>query len=209
MMSGIVSLIHQAGALVLIEGIETMDQAILAIECDADFVQGFFFSRPFTDLATPHEPFQQFAALFDSFKAASNETKNEFQNKICRYDRIFKAAVKDLKAGLPLETAGERLLTDTQVVRCYQIGVDGIQIGSTLVSNSYTTDSDKRYKPLDDARSADWFRRHYLQRAIYHQEQLQVTMPYLSITGAHMCVTFSMKFSADDFESVLCCDFNV
>ena len=209
MMSGIVSLIHQAGALALIEGIETMDQALLAIECDADFVQGFFFSRPVTDLAMPLEPFQDFTVLFDSFKAASNRAMNDFRNQICGYDRIFKTAVKDLKSGLPFETSVVRLLTDTRVVRCYQIGVDGIQIGSTLVSDLYTTVSDKRYKPLDDAKSADWFRRHYLQRAIYHPEQLQVTRPYLSISGAHMCVTLSMKFSAGDSESVLCCDLSV
>jgi len=209
MMSGIVSLIHQAGALVLIEGVETIDQAILGIECDADFVQGFFFSRPFTDLSVPHEPFQEFNALFDYFKATSGRKRNEFQNRVSHYDMIMKAAVNDLKSGLPLGSAVKGLLDDARVVRCYMIGVDGIQIGSTMVSNSYTADIDKRFKPLDDARSADWFRRHYLQRAIYHPEQLQVTRPYLSITGAHMCRTLSIKFSARDSECVLCCDLSV
>lgn len=209
LMSGIVSLIHQAGALVLIEGIETLDQAILSIECDADFVQGFFFSRPYTDLAVPHKPFQDFTPLFNSFKTAANHAKNDFKTQIKHYDTIFKSAVSDLRKGQPLESAVAGLLDEPQVVRCYEIGVDGIQIGSTQVSTSYTTKNDKRFKPLDDARSADWFRRHYLQRAIYHPEQLQVTRPYLSITGAHMCVTLSMKFTAGNSESVLCCDLRV
>lgn len=43
---GIVSLLHEAGKLVLIEGVETEHEAQLALASGADFVQGFFFARP-------------------------------------------------------------------------------------------------------------------------------------------------------------------
>ncbi len=43
---GLISLLHEAGKLVLIEGIETEREALLAMEGDADFVQGSYFSRP-------------------------------------------------------------------------------------------------------------------------------------------------------------------
>src|SRR3984893_4750283 len=42
----LVSLLHETGALVLVEGVETQHEALLAMECDADFVQGFYFARP-------------------------------------------------------------------------------------------------------------------------------------------------------------------
>jgi EAL domain-containing protein (putative c-di-GMP-specific phosphodiesterase class I) len=32
--------------LVLVEGVETQDEAVLTLECDADLVQGFYFGRP-------------------------------------------------------------------------------------------------------------------------------------------------------------------
>ncbi|MCG8634165.1 MAG: hypothetical protein MI863_10080 [Desulfobacterales bacterium] len=48
-----------------------------------------------------------------------------------------------------------------------------------------------------------------MKRAILHPEQLQITRPYLSITGAHMCVTLSMKLSCPSGESVLCCDLKI
>jgi hypothetical protein len=70
----------------------------------------------------------------------------------------------------------------------------------------YNAMKDKRFSPLEDANSADWFRRHYLRRAIYHPNQLQITRPYLSITGGHMCVTLSMKFTCQDGDCILCCD---
>jgi EAL domain-containing protein (putative c-di-GMP-specific phosphodiesterase class I) len=47
----LVSLLHEAGALVLIEGVEKQREALIAMECRADFVQGFYFGRP-----TPGRP---------------------------------------------------------------------------------------------------------------------------------------------------------
>lgn len=52
MLPGIVDLLHQSGSLVLVEGIETEEQAFIAIESDVDFVQGYFFAKPTTDLET-------------------------------------------------------------------------------------------------------------------------------------------------------------
>ncbi len=46
MFAGIASVLHDAGALVCVEGIETEDQALCAIDAHADLLQGFYFSRP-------------------------------------------------------------------------------------------------------------------------------------------------------------------
>jgi EAL domain-containing protein (putative c-di-GMP-specific phosphodiesterase class I) len=46
MFTGIVSVLHDAGALVCVEGIETKDQALCAIDARADLLQGFYFARP-------------------------------------------------------------------------------------------------------------------------------------------------------------------
>src|SRR6201992_1463505 len=43
---GLVALLHEAGKLVLIEGVETEHEAHMALACNVDFVQGFFFGRP-------------------------------------------------------------------------------------------------------------------------------------------------------------------
>jgi len=206
---GIVSLLHQAGSLVLIEGVETHDQAMIALESDADFVQGFFFGKPFTKLSGPLNPFNGFHMLLDKYKEKSRIEETKFNGEIHGYRDLFSNAINGLKKGETLEQATKKILTEASAVRCYRIGIDGIQIGGTIVSGSYQAIRDKKFKPLDDAKSADWFRRHYLKRAIYHPEQLQITRPYLSITGAHMCITLSMKFSSIFGQSVLCCDLKV
>ena len=41
-----IALVHEAGARVVVEGIEGAPEALLAMEAGADYMQGFFFSRP-------------------------------------------------------------------------------------------------------------------------------------------------------------------
>ncbi|WDP90082.1 MAG: EAL domain-containing protein [Desulfobacter sp.] len=209
LLPGIVTLLHQAGALVLMEGIETRTQAMMAIESDVDFVQGFFFSTPFTDLRNPPAPYDAFNDLMTEYKNEKDYTEQRYQQGLHRYRNLFSQAVGKLKTGAPMNKACNMLLGEPEVVRCYQVATDGVQVGQTLVAKTYRTILDKRFKPLEDANSADWFRRHYLRRAIFHPEQLQITRPYLSITGAHMCVTLSMKFSCPSGECVLCCDLQI
>ena len=206
---GIVSLLHQAGALVLMEGIETENEAMVAIESNVDFVQGFYFGMPFTELHPGFDRFQDFERLFDLAKTRFLAYENKFREKIDQYNSKFKQVAGFLRQGLPLSEASSCLFDELDIVRCYQIGVNGIQIGKTILSKKYACRQSQRFKPLEDANSADWFRRHYLRRAIFHPEQLQVTRPYLSITGAHMCVTLSMKFSGRQGDSVICCDLAV
>ncbi len=46
MFAGIVSVLHDAGALVCVEGIETEAEALCAIDANADLLQGYYFARP-------------------------------------------------------------------------------------------------------------------------------------------------------------------
>jgi EAL domain-containing protein (putative c-di-GMP-specific phosphodiesterase class I) len=46
MLGGIVSVLQDGGAMVCVEGIETEDQALCALDAGADLLQGFYFARP-------------------------------------------------------------------------------------------------------------------------------------------------------------------
>ena len=206
MLPGIVSLLHQAGALVLMEGVETQEQALAAIGSDVDLVQGFYFGKPFTDLASPQDGFNGFSSLMDLYRVEIRHTETRFKENVRRYHALFTHAADLLRNGAPMSAACQKLLEDSRVVRCFRLGINGVQIGKTLIAGRYSGCADPRFRPLEDANSADWFRRHYLKRAVYHPEQIQVTRPYLSITGAHMCITLSMKLTSPSGDNVLCCD---
>jgi EAL domain-containing protein (putative c-di-GMP-specific phosphodiesterase class I) len=53
MLAGIVAVLQDGGASVCVEGIETEDQALCAIDAGADLLQGFYFSRPSEALVAP------------------------------------------------------------------------------------------------------------------------------------------------------------
>jgi EAL domain-containing protein (putative c-di-GMP-specific phosphodiesterase class I) len=48
MLSGVVELLHEVRARVVVSGIETPAEARVAIDAGADYVQGYFFGKPET-----------------------------------------------------------------------------------------------------------------------------------------------------------------
>jgi len=205
---GIVSLLHQAGSLVLMEGVETEEQALIAMESDADFVQGYFFAKPSTDFKIIKNVYPPFEELFEKYKRISISQEKSMEKIYHHYSVLYQKAIYAMRGGASLADACSELISDPAVARCYLLLPSGIQIGNTIVSKDYKDKADIRFKPLQDANSADWFRRHYLRNAIIHPEQLQISNPYLSITGANICVTLSMMFSTQGGNRVFCCDVN-
>lgn len=206
MLPGIVSLLHQSGSLVLVEGIETEEQAIIAIESDVDFVQGYFFAKPTTDLEAVTSCTHDFDTLFSNYKKTNFYSHSKIKTKYHDYRKLFCNTVKELIQGKTLDDACVHLFSHESVIRCYMLEPSGIQIGPTVLSPRMVHKTDMRFAPLHDARSADWFRRHYLRRAVLHPDQLQVTRPYMSITGETICITLSMMFESEEDSRVFCCD---
>ena len=48
----IVGIIHDLGAQVVVEGIETLDQHVLALDAGTDLMQGFYYARPSAEVLT-------------------------------------------------------------------------------------------------------------------------------------------------------------
>src|SRR5581483_6826742 len=71
---------------------------------------------------------------------------------------------------------------------------------------SRTGVTDRRFEPLANAEGANWSRRYYFRRALEHPGRVQVTRPYLSITGVNQCVTVSIATLHSGELRVLCAD---
>ena len=67
MLPRIVNMLHEAGALVLLEGIETEDQAMIALESDIDFAQGYYFGRPAPEPLPIHQLIPEVTALWSEY----------------------------------------------------------------------------------------------------------------------------------------------
>ncbi|OAM53279.1 diguanylate phosphodiesterase [Methylovorus sp. MM2] len=200
---GIVSLIHEVGSLVLIEGVETLEEAMIAIETDVDFVQGFYFGMPEANVLQEKQS-KQIADLFRDYHDTMPQEMH--YKKLSKHIAAFAEVVSKMQSGFAMEQACQGLLEIRGVDRCYLLNQYGIQIGTSIVVPSRQGVADIRYHPLADGNGANWIRRPYLRRALNRPKELQLTRPYLSIANGKLCVTISIAITVLNQIQVFCCD---
>jgi EAL domain-containing protein (putative c-di-GMP-specific phosphodiesterase class I) len=205
-LTGIVSLIHEAGSLVVVEGVENEQEALVAISSNADMVQGFYFARPEARLLND----QRFADTIDALLAHQQSLRSQYNRKMQQHFNHFRerymAEVDAFSAGHPFELCGTEVFRDERVVRCYLLDERGYQIGKSQYSPQYTTRLDIRHAPLLAGENANWSHRHYHYRAIQNPGVMQISRPYLSVAGSHMCITVSQAVTVNGKTFVFCCD---
>lgn len=205
-LTGIVSLIHETGSLVVIEGVENEKEAMVAISSNADMVQGFYFAKPDKQLKRD----QTFASKLKDLLQRQHNVRSQYNRKLQYHFEAFKhrynAEIEALKQQTPFDQCGASVFEDERAVRCYLLNEQGFQIGKSLYSPKYTARLDIRFTPLLAGENANWSHRHYHYRAIQNPGVTQVSRPYLSVAGSHMCVTVSQAVQIDGALYVLCCD---
>ncbi|TVP57073.1 MAG: EAL domain-containing protein [Halomonadaceae bacterium] len=205
-LKGIATLLHQSGCLVLLEGVETHEQAMIAVDAGVDFVQGFYFCRPTTELDSLARGEIDFDNLLNDYKHLQQDVTDPAQGIANFFSVLFDDVVAKLQRGEPFIDPCRCVVEHHTVSRCYLIDENGVQLHDSLSADSRHDNQDLRFRPLEDTYQADWYRQHYLRRALHNPAKIQVTRPYLSVTGAHMCITLSLSFNHLGKTRVLCCD---
>jgi len=203
---GLVSLIHEAGCLVVMEGLETAEHALIAMESDVDFVQGYYFGEP-RSLLSPDEDYRGVLNdLFSCFQERVRRQSSGERSMLAHYSKRFQDAAMLFRLGGEPEQAFAEFLTLGGVQRCYLLSAEGVQVGANIGAKRAASRPDPRYLPCADAEGANWFRRPYFRRAITQPMAVQISRPYLSIADARACVTFSIAIPETDGVRVLCAD---
>ena len=208
MMPVMVSLLHEAGSLVLMEGIETEGEALMAMDADADFVQGYYFALPADALPGEEKSRALFDRLWIDFREVTLPEVAFHRREVSPYINAIGYAASLIESGIPLTHAANGFLELPGTERCYLLDSEGRQIGENMINPRQVTAADQRYSPVADAQGANWSRRFYFRRALEHPGKVQVTRPYLSIAGANQCVTVSIGSLVDGEMRVLCGDVN-
>ncbi|WP_133649911.1 EAL domain-containing protein [Paraburkholderia flava] len=203
---GLVSLLHEAGKLVLIEGVETEHEAQMALACDADFVQGFFFGRPNPGVADSAHAAQCIGELTERYRLQTETRERQDATRLAPYLRAFERAAERLTAGEPLDEVCWNFLALDDAARCFLLDGNGRQSGRNVVLRADRAAHETRFLPLADAQGANWLRRPYFRAAIATPDRVHVTRPYLSINEAMPCVTLSVATRIGGQTCVLCGD---
>ncbi len=206
MMPVMVSLLHEVGSLVVMEGIETEGEALMAMDADVDFVQGFYFAMPAEALPAEEQCRALFEQLWTDYREVSLPAVAFHQREITPYLNAIGHAASLLESGLPLSHAAQGFLDLPGAERCYLLDEQGRQLGENLINARRVSVADPRYGPLASAQGANWSRRFYFLRALEQPGRVQVTRPYLSIAGANPCITVSIGGKINGEMRVLCGD---
>jgi len=206
MFAGIVSVLHEAGALVCVEGIETENEALCAAEANADLLQGSYFAGPSTELPPDDVCRDTFTRLFAGFRAETLEMQARREARLDPYLGALSAAGRTLGAGDGHGAAALPLLALPCTQRCYLIAADGSQVGVNLESEHNSSARDPRLEPLRPSPGTNWQNKPYFRRAMAAPGSIQVSRPYLSVTGPKLCLTLSLACEVEGKMYVICAD---
>ncbi|MCG3186575.1 MAG: putative EAL-domain containing protein YkuI [Rhodocyclaceae bacterium] len=202
----IAGFIHEAGALVLLEGVETCEQATLALDADVDFVQGYYFGMPAPRPVSTDTAHVAIEELWHGYSSRQLGATSRYREAIAPYERAIYIAAMRLQRGKPMaeSCAGFHTLAWAQL--CYLLDGSGWQIGPGLTAPQ--SDAKKSGMGIDNAlpEHTCWSRRPYFRRAVQHPEKVQVSRPYLSLSSGKVCVTVSIAFRHQGELRVLCGD---
>lgn len=205
---GLVSMLHESGQLVLMGGLATERDALIALECNVDFVQGAYFAGPDVEPVKP----QVAAELMDALSARLRERvaarERDQTARLAPYVRALEGAAKQLAAGVSMAEATAPLLKLGETARCFLLDGSGRQIGDNVLPTGRTSQRAKRFSPLLHSEGASWERRPYFIEAVRAPGHVHLTPPYLSINEAHLCVTASIAAHTAHGMQVLCVDIN-
>jgi len=213
MLPNLVSLIHECGSLVLMEGVEEEEQALMAVDSGADFVQGYYLARPAPYLVNGSSSDSlgrgglDLSHLCSAYQGKVTR-RNKNTNKVLSiYTDAFREVSSAITSGDEISSHIESLLSLSGVERCYMLDKKGRQIGSNYLPDEHAEVFPQRFAVLEDQCNASWFRRAYFRRAITEPDTIHVSRPYLSMTAGIVCITLSIMVKDDNGNNVvLCCD---
>lgn len=203
----LVSLIQELGCIALMEGVETEQQALIAIDSNVDLVQGYYFGYPSAVLVDRSDQANMLSQLCGKHTEFASATRARYRETVDRCLAEFKDVLQTIRTGAGKhEQSCGNLLALPNVMRVYFLDETGSQIGANITNRQMPEHADPRYKPLAEAADANWSRRYYFRQAMLNPGEIQITSPYRSLAGKTQCITLSALIETPGGKLVACLD---
>jgi len=207
------SLVHMArktGSLVVAEGIETNSEALTCLECGADMLQGYYFSRP-QPVANilPNRLRNKINHVTAAFRNQKFEKINSDSCKKKDYCHLLHLLLVDLNK-ITRDQFEEKLsvmVIELPLQYLYILDMNGIQITNTTgilgIARGQRANIFQAACKGTDQSLKDYYM--FIQSG---QDQY-ITETYMSLANGRPCVTYSMTFKDhSNNQYILCADFN-
>ncbi|NML30089.1 EAL domain-containing protein [Paraburkholderia antibiotica] len=187
----LVSLLHQAGMLVVVEGVETTEELILAVESNVDFAQGYLLGRPAREIASPESARRQIDEAFDVIAQGRARQHALFESEVEPYRRELRGAAEALRAGVPVDEAFATLAGFGRSISCFILDDTGRQIGHEVRGPAWSEDV-ASLQPVANPRDARWDHRPYFRNAVLRPGDAIASNPYLSLASGRPCIAVTL-----------------
>lgn len=197
LLSDLVALLHRADMLVVVEGIETTEELILAVEAKVDFAQGYLLGRP-EATRSPFEAFRnRIDHAFDVVAEARSLRLERFESKIEPYTRAMNTAARAVAAGAPYALAFAALSREALCARCFVLGSSGKPM-LYEVSGAAGSRAPQSMLPLARPDEGRWDHRTFFWKAMMQPGEVVVSGPQLSPLNGQPCIVISIAVPIDD-----------
>jgi EAL domain-containing protein (putative c-di-GMP-specific phosphodiesterase class I) len=120
-----INLIHECGAKVVVEGIETRDEALVALEAGTDWVQGYYFARPGLTAIPATECINMFKGLYVDYLARTQWRVDTVETGgLDIFVHAMDLAGMDLRSGMSFNRATEKFRSLPNVQRVFLVTSD-------------------------------------------------------------------------------------
>jgi EAL domain-containing protein (putative c-di-GMP-specific phosphodiesterase class I) len=208
----LIKLSNKIGAIVIIEGVESEEEALKTLQIGGNIIQGFYFSKP--DLINPLVEIsikEKVGKLKSSFRKYNMMYIDNINNRNKEYIIIFDYISEKL-VKISANSYEEELFSivdKSECIQCsYIIDKNGIQTSNTIgINNKIKSLKHPIFNPAK--KGADNSTKNYYYNTI-NKNGIYQSEPYLSIATGKLCTTFSkILTSENEIEFILCVDFNV
>lgn len=194
----LVDLLHDIGTFIVVEGIETEEQAKLSADCDADFVQGYYFGRPTIDL----EAVTAFSRVVPSALGEQLTDSRKLRrvgdlDELTPYRRAFGLFRDAWCSGVAVEQAARHFLACQWALRVFVLDDSGRQVGENIESDRHDHWRRSTFPLLARSSGANWSKRSYFRDALVRPGETIVSEPYMSSSSKNLCVTVSTHVTVD------------
>ncbi|MGA3248828.1 MAG: bifunctional diguanylate cyclase/phosphodiesterase, partial [Paraburkholderia sp.] len=198
----LVSLLHQAGMLVVVEGVETTEELILAVESNVDFAQGFLLGRPAAQITPPDSVNRLIDRSFDVIAQGRAHLHALFESKVEPYRIALRNAADALLNGVGMEDAFAGLAQHELCISCFMLDERGRQIGPEVMGVAGSSLGDS-LEPVADPRDARWDHRPYFRNAVLLPGVPVASSPYLSLASGRPCIAVTVAIQSPEMRSVV------
>ena len=113
----------------LVEGVENAEEAFIALDADADFVQGYHFGRPRPSVTPLSEHSDAMTDVWRLCEARAGQDIRDYRDRVRPYTQALSLARELMLSGRPMQEACSTFLRLEDAEVCFLLDASGQQIG--------------------------------------------------------------------------------